>query len=236
MFLVDPITVTSGVLFSLSAYVWLREPENNGAAFSFCLSLFLLAMMKPNVAGCLIGPTFLILFSSRAHRVKVSILSLATFLLFLGWLRLHGIDLLDCRVRDSRKASPQTFFADPLGFEALLALICLAYILVVLPGCFHRSWALSQDWRGSSIGLICVLGGLANFISAGESKLVDLSTLLFGVVVVSHARGAWKNAEAANPVARGNLIASYLALFAVRSFCRIRSWPNETSSARDRDE
>jgi hypothetical protein len=218
----NPISTTSGVIFSLSAYLWLRDAGRRAAEISFCLSLFLLAAMKPNVAGCLIPPIVLILFSSRLHRIRVSVLSALTFVLFTLWLRFYGISLSALiqgyRGVAGQALAPGPFFADPWGFEALLAIVALAYIMLALAGCFRIGFG--ARWRFVGIGVACVLGGLANYVSAGETKLVDLGIIMYGVILACHGCGAWDPATsvASRPALR-NPLAAYLIFLAVTMGC-----------------
>lgn len=216
----NPITTGTGAIFAFAAYAWLEEPRNWRLALSFAAALFLQAAMKPNVAACSIIFTVLFLFSSSPHRVKVIVLAAATMLLFCGWLALEHMNLLDViqgyRSVATQAFAPGPFFADPRGFEALLAVVILAYCILPLPGCL-LALRKNPEWRGAAIGLGCMTGALNNYVSAGETKLVDIGLIFFCVVLVARACGAWQRSPKVISLAQP--LTHYMTFLAIALTC-----------------
>ena len=211
----NPITTTSGILFSLAAYAWLRCPSRVGLQFSYCASLFLLASTKPNVAAPLIIVVTAVLLTSREHRIRVIVLSMLTFGAFVLWLSLHDISVIDT-VRGYRGVAkqglkPGPFFDNSKRFEVSVALITLFYVLLPLAVCLSCVALMLRQWRAAAIGLGCVAAGLSNFVSAGETKLVDTGIVLIGVALVAYASGAWQPSAHARVSQWNRLLSAYLA-------------------------
>lgn len=215
----NPLTTMAGVIYVLSAYVWLRRPGSGAASLSYFFALVLLAAMKPNVAGCLILLTTVVLLTSREHRVPVSICSCLAFLAFSLWLQLHGINLFDC-LRSYSSVSGRAFQLGPsvenlTNAETRVSLAVLALVLLPLAACIATGRRLLTQWRTVALGLACILGALSNFVTAGESKLLDLGMILVGVAIVLKACGAWSEGPSAPAHAAGKLAAHYLTFIAV---------------------
>ena len=206
----NPLATATGVVFSFAAYAWLQKARSTATQFSYCAALFLLATMKPNVAGILIFAITLVLLTSREHRVRVVVLSAATFVLFLLWLQLHDISRIGClqgyRGVAGRGLEAGPFFADPTGFEALVAILTLLYVLLPVAACLIAGTTVPAQWRGALVGLACATAGFSNFLAAGETKLVDLGMVLIGSALVARAWGAWVPATAGFP----RLLTAYL--------------------------
>jgi len=171
----NPVTAASGIIFALSAYVWLRRPKLAAAAWSYFFSLLLLATMKPNVAGCLILPIFAILLTSREHRVRVLILSGLAFAVFVLGLQFHGINFIEC-VRGYLSVSKRgfvigQFFTDASRFEVRLSVLALVLVMLPFAGCLFWKRALVRQWRFAGVGSFCAAAGLNSFLCAGETKV-----------------------------------------------------------------
>jgi hypothetical protein len=219
----NPVTTASGAVFALAACVWLERPNSRAAAISYCCALFLMATMKANVAGLLILPTTVLLMTSRPHRIRVVGLSLLVLGVFVLWLHLQGISLIGC-IRGVRGVSGRAFeagpfFADPFGFEALVAVIIIAYVLLPLVACFAAGRELFGQWRLFALGLICAFAGFDNFVAAGETKLVDVGLVLLGVVLAARSCGAWSGDDNTRAKLRGRWLTNYLITVALILIC-----------------
>jgi len=216
----NPVAATSGVIFGLSACVWLRRPRLLLAVLSYFLALVLLATVKANIAGILILIVSGVLFTSRLHRVRAAIVSSLAFATFFLWLRSHGIDVF-APIQAYQGVAGRAFefgpfFADAIGWEVRLAVFALVLVLLPLAGCARRAFSLRADWRFAAVGFACVLAGLNNFVSAGETKTVDLSLILFGVIIICQAGKGWSAVSPRNDrPAGGGPVAIYLTAIAI---------------------
>lgn len=196
----NPITTTAAMLFFLSAAFFWREPQNRLANFSYAASLVLLAMMKPNIAGVLIGGATLVLLTSPVHRLRVLILSAVSFGVFAGWLGLHGLtvrEIVNSYLSVSgRGFTLKQFLQDMSRREravslAALALLLAPWLILLRPGVGR----LAVRMRGVWLAAAAVAAGSFGFLTNGDNKLVDLPLLLLALW--------WAHAEFARTFAPG---------------------------------
>jgi hypothetical protein len=179
-------TTTAAVVFFLSALLFSREPQGVLANVSYAASLVLLAAMKPNIAGVLIGGVTVVLLTSRAHRWRVLILSSVAFGGFAAWLGLHGLtvrEVVESYLSISgRGLSGEQFLQDMRRREKAASLLALAsllapWLLFVRAGLLHEAVRKRSFW----LAMAAVAAGGFGFLTNGESKLVDLPLLLLAL-------------------------------------------------------
>lgn len=182
----NPITAVTAVIYTLSAAYWLRCPQDKIAVASYGASLWLMATMKPNVAGILIPGISLLLFASARHRWKVVWVSLGAFALFLVFLWINNMSFTGTIAGylsvASRGASLAPFLIDLNPLEKRMALVVLMSIL--LPAVL----ALSQGERSkpsliSWTPAIVMLCGLCLFIANHENKPIGEATIFAPLVM-----------------------------------------------------
>jgi hypothetical protein len=176
----NPITAVTGVLFYLSAQLWMRRISSWFAPASYGLSLLLLAAMKPNVAGLLILGTSAILFSSPPHRWRVLAVSGGAAIAFLSVLSLCGLpadDILRAYAGiGGRGFSLAQFLQDMNVWERAFSLaVAGAALAPLFLRCAWRSLGPTQ-----ALGLVAALAGGYGFVTNGENKLMDVPLMLLG--------------------------------------------------------
>ena len=124
----NPVTNMTVILYMASVAAVLLHPKNRWLWVSVCISLFLAALLKPNVSGmAIIGGTCSLLLSPRT-RWRACTVSLIAFALWLGVVRLFGTSLTQ-RVGSylavsSRQFSNQQFLENFNIQEAFFAWAC----------------------------------------------------------------------------------------------------------------
>jgi len=177
----NPVTTVTGALFFLSALLWMRRPSSWFALASYGWSLFLLAAMKPNIAGLLIMGITAVMFASKTHRWRVLAVSGAAAIAFLFALFLCGLradDIVSAYAGiGGRGFSLAQFLQDMTPWEKAFSLAAAGAALAPLfLRCAWRSLGPTQV-----LGLVAALAGGYGFVTNGENKLMDLPLVLLGV-------------------------------------------------------
>ncbi|PWU18686.1 MAG: hypothetical protein C5B50_08295 [Verrucomicrobia bacterium] len=193
--LYNPITSAGACVFLLSAALLWSRPGDIGARISYVISLVLLALLKPNMAGVLIALISLRYFCSRQHRLLAVLLSgagFALFLLFLSLNHLSFLDLLKSYISVASHASSVTKNAVgsyPNMTWPDLSLYLLLYLPPVIGILLLAKSGLRQGLRGffaqSWIGICGIVGSINPLMTNGECKLVDLVPALVGAVLLA---------------------------------------------------
>jgi hypothetical protein len=200
----NPATTTCGVLFLLSALWFSKEPKSNLAGLSYTLALTLLASMKPNIGAVLITGVTTTLFFCRPTRVRTILWSALAFSLFLSWLALHHLNLL--QVLDSylsvsgRGFSLEQFLQDmdrreKAGMLLLWSLLLLPWLTMLAGNHLTERLRKAGFWLAAT----SMAAGSFGFITNGESKLVDMPLMLLGswwlLAEVANLQDEWKVLE-----------------------------------------
>lgn len=189
----NPVTSVASEIYVLSAAVWLHRPKAWSAMVSYGLAMLLLAAMKPNVAGILVPLVAVVLFSSSLHRWKTLLVSATAFALFLlllwsNHLSLTGMFKGYLSVA-SRVGSFKGIYEFVSALTIWLSIAALVLVLVPIVVALCLGWRAIRS-RGSWIALVTLAGGLYSFLTNGELKLVDLSTVLLACfLLVGELRG-----------------------------------------------
>ena len=182
----NPITAISAVIFTLSATYWLHRPDEKIPLVSYGAALWLMATMKPNVAGILIPGVSFILFISPKHRwnlVWASLIAFAFFLLFLWVNNMSFFGTIAGYLSVAKRgASLVPFLIDLDPLEKCMGVLVLVTIL--LP----TSLALSQGRETKPpviawIPAIIMLAGFCVFAATKQNKPVGEATIFIPVAV-----------------------------------------------------
>lgn len=174
----NPVTNITVVIYAASAAALLLRPERIPMWISLCLSLLLVALLKPNVSGvAIIGGTSALLLKPET-RWKAGAVSLVAFLLWLGVLAVHGLSMMQV-VKSylsvaSRGATSENFLKDSLFFEKVLAWVCVG---ALLPAWVRGAWLqrpLPKTFPLVVLAAFSLLSSLYGFYTNAEPKLVDL--------------------------------------------------------------
>jgi len=186
----NPVTTMGGLLFFLAAAVWLRFPQDRFAQVSYAVALCFLAGLKPNVAGLLIVGTTLVLLTSREHRWRTLIWSAAAAAVFIGWLALHGLHVPDMLANylgiASRGFTLRQFLQDMSWTERWLSMAAAGALFAAFVAALRP--VPGDHSRMRALAVVAGLAGYYGFVTNGESKLVDLTMVLFGAVVFAQNR------------------------------------------------
>ncbi len=172
----NSLTSAVAVLFLLSSAVLIRTPASRSAMVSFFSAMFLLATMKPNIAGPLVMGVMLLMATVKNVRWKAFLLAGAAFLAFVAYLRLHAIslgDLLDSyRSISERALSFRVFQGVTTQDEVLYLKFMLVFLFI--PLCALEGFkALVEGSRIHWLFVIGTLTGIYGILTNGEVKLVD---------------------------------------------------------------
>ncbi len=185
----NSITTIAGILFFLSALLFLRAPHSRYALFSYLGSLMLLLFMKPNTVGVeVIGITTVLFFSfsnaSRARLIGLSIIALIGWVAMLSLLNINVINLLRSYAGIAHRAFTLKQFIDNNLFQmdvverSLRISIWGALILLLLS--LYRVIIYSFTPQ-KGIALITIIAGIFATINNCENALMSLQFILFGI-------------------------------------------------------
>ena len=183
----NPVTDMIVILYTASVAAVLLHPKNAWLWVSVCLSLFLAALMKPNVSGlAIIGGTCALLLNPGT-RWRACAVSLIAFALWLCVVQLCGTvspsSVGSYLAVSSRQFSNQQFL-DGFNLQDLFAWAC---VCAVLPGLFGAAWhkvAGTIRLPFLILGIFALLATLAAFFGNGEAKLVDVSVGLLAMAIL----------------------------------------------------
>ena len=220
----NPITIMSGIIYVLSAYLWIQQPRDTMTLISYFLSLSLLATMKLNIAGLLIIPVSLVIFTSREHLFKLIIGSIAAFSAFIIFVKINSLDFYsyinDCIGVAKRGFVLGQFFKDATPLEIRLSAVAL--LVTILPlFLIRRKESFMTNWRRSVIGVVCLAAGINSFLCAGENKVIDLSLVLLGIILIFHTAEIVMPPDGSNNKAFGTnyILSNYLFLLVILFCC-----------------
>lgn len=184
----NPVTTIAGILFFLSALLFLRRPYSRSVTFSYLGSLLLLLFMKPNTVGVeVVGITIILFFIfSHTNRIKliaISIISLIGWIAILSFFNINVIDLLRSYQSIAHRAFTLKQFIDNNLFQmgvverSLGISIWTIFILLLISlSRFIANFFTAQK----GIALIAITAGIFATINNCENALMSLQLILFG--------------------------------------------------------
>jgi hypothetical protein len=171
----NPIASVASVLYLVSCYRLLSTPQSWGVRLSMAVSVFLVALMKPNVAGLLIVTTTLVLLTSRRHRwlvIAIDACGAALFFLLLAVNRIAPVVLLRSYLGVAGRGFTTRLFDALTVNEFLFVTLCL--VLIAIP--FVSQMAARQLLEGNRLHALCIaalLTGVYALLTNGDIRLVD---------------------------------------------------------------
>jgi hypothetical protein len=182
----NPMTQMAAVIFALSAVWWLKKPKLYAPAYSYLISLLLLATMKPNIAGILAIGVSAIFFPVRNIRPMAIGASMMAFLFFLWITTANNLNFFGTLSGflsvAHRGASLAPFMNDLDATEKCCGLLILAVILVPAMTAIAQGYAFTPK-RTRWLPAIAMLAGLCLFILTGENKLIGETTIFLPVLL-----------------------------------------------------
>ena len=188
----NPIATLSAAIFVLSALELHRSPGSWSSSSSYCASLGILLLMKPNIVGIVVaGVTIMLALSGWKWTVRIAVLSIVGALLSWGMLRANGISpanvLLSYREVAGHglmllwgfRGMPMWDIAANISMLCAIAFPVAAAMNAVEIQSF-RQVARSVEGR---ILAVAAIGGLYSAMNNGEWKFVAGAIILMASVL-----------------------------------------------------
>jgi hypothetical protein len=188
----NPITSIAAVVYVASVLAVLLKPGSVWRWVSVCLSLYLVALMKPNLAGVVIIGGSLSLILSAGTRWKAILASLLAFGLWMLTIGIHhstiGQVLTGYISVASYVASLARFLSGMRPPEKVFA------VAIIVAACVPWREAVAcrkfgRDWVVLPVLVFCMLSGFVGLTSNGEMVMVELPMMLLsGIFIVAGPR------------------------------------------------
>ena len=195
------VTAIGAALFLLSCLAYLKFPDSIPTKLSYIISLSLLSLMKPNVAGLLIAGALPLLLIATSRKLELGLHTLAAALLTLFFLYLNHVSPIgmlhsyaDAAVRRGKLSNfgfRYTALLYRLRVFACTIALCVP-LLTLIPrigrGIKQLHWATIAS---SLLYLLALLvSGVAMFTN-GELKDVEWSILIGAGAVLTFQSKSW---------------------------------------------
>jgi len=172
----NPLTAITGCLFLVSALLALKQPKSLIAISAYSFFLFMLLLMKPNVAIPLAGLVSLILFSSNILRNRIFLASAVSTIALYVFLLVQYISLLDVLKSYydvAGRGATLKQFLQSLGLAEKIFSITTV-ILIILPLLQRKNSLSFFANRREMLLLAGLIAGVIGFLTNGEIKVVDM--------------------------------------------------------------
>ena len=177
------------VVFFLSCLAYANKPQSATAQVSYVLSLTLLSLMKPNMAGVTIAGGVLLLLLATERKMRLVQLTLAAAAAAVGLLLVNHVSIPAMLAsylsvaKEHGSVSVGFGYQQLIPFEQYSAIFWIAVLSVPLLGLVPRVFRLAgeRNWRRIAyclffpMALLVALYGLA---TNGEYRDVDCTLLL----------------------------------------------------------
>lgn len=176
----NAITMNAVCLFLSAAFLFACKPEEKNSLISLWLTLTLLSLMKPNIAGGLAVLVFLSLFVASPYRFRLIWIGIAGLLSFVVILYLLGLPPLDViqsylTIGKGRAVPTIRWFYNDKPYEHLIVLPLI--VLSLLPF-LERLSRLEDGDRPASLGsvfsvaLASVIMGILSLLTNSDTNLM----------------------------------------------------------------
>ena len=191
----DSVLVLATVFF-LSCLAYARQPQAKEVQASYLLSLALLSLMKPNMAGLTIAGGVLLLFLVTRRKLRLVLLTLGAAAAAVLFLLANGVSIPAMLTSYLSVAREHGSVSSRFGWQLMSrseqysALFWIAVLSIPLLSLIPRMFRLAgeRDWRGIAyclffpLALIVALYGLA---TNGEYRDVECTLLLAAGAVLT---------------------------------------------------
>jgi hypothetical protein len=200
----DSVMVLAAVFF-LSCLAYAGKPESKAVQASYCISLTLLSLMKPNMAGLMIVGGVVLLFLVTERKMRLVLLTLAATAAAVAVLLVNHVSIPAMLASYLSIAKVHGSVSAGLGyqlmnqFERHAALCWFAALSVPLFGLAPRIYRLvrERDWKGivyCFFFLLALIFTLYGFATNGEYRDVGCTVLLAAGAVLTFGlrwNGPW---------------------------------------------
>jgi hypothetical protein len=183
-----------GAIFFASALLYARTPDARFVQLSFVISLTLLLLAKPNIAGATAAPCCFLLFIQTPRKLRLFLLTAAGALLALVLL-LSSHVTVSALLASYHGASKQRGILSAFGYYQMppflrhvtllwLAILCLPFLYLLPP--IHQSLR-RRDWSRIAGLLLLFVGPLVAIVGIaenGEFPDVEVTLLIVAIVFI----------------------------------------------------
>jgi hypothetical protein len=176
----NAITMNAVCVFLSAAYLFVHKPGEKKSSISLWLTLTLLSLMKPNVAGGLAVLVFLALFIASPYRFRLIWIGIAGLLSFVVILYLLGISPLDViqsyvTIGRGRAVPSIRWFYNDKPYEHLVVIPLI--VLSLLPFLERLSRLESERmsasmWAGFWVTLASITMGILSLLTNSDTNLM----------------------------------------------------------------
>lgn len=188
----NAMTMNTVCLFLSAAYVFAHMPEKRVSSVSLWVTLTLLALMKPNIAGGLAMLVFIALFAFSPHRGRIFLIGVAALVAFfaiLFLLKISPSDVIQSYIAIGKGRAMPTlrWFYNDKPYERLVVLPLI--VLALLPMLERISRFTPQQNTPTvrldlSITVASVIMGCLSLLTNSDSNLtVGIPFFLLGSTI-----------------------------------------------------
>ena len=186
----------AAAVFFLSCIAFIRQPTTVGVEISYCASLVLVSLMKPNIAGLTIACCVLIVFLVTEKKFRMVALTLAAVVAALAVLAWNHVPVGSMLTSYLSVAKGRGGVHERFGYRQMnhiereSALFWLGILSVPLLGLIPVAVSQIEGRRWRELGLACLLpvSALVAFyglLTNGEFRDAECTLLLAAVGVLS---------------------------------------------------
>jgi hypothetical protein len=179
----NPVTSICAALYAASVVAVILGPDRRWRWISLCLSLFLVALVKPNVAAPLIIGGTISLFAFRPTRLPAAATSLLALLLWFLAIHIHGSTPQEV-IHSYLSVAPRGMALDRFlrGILWPEIIVGVVLLLAVLAPWFarvsRRSSNAGPGWPIVIFVSFCVFAGVYGFLGNSDLSIIHLPVIL----------------------------------------------------------
>ncbi len=191
----DSVMVLAAMFF-LSCLAYASQPRPVAVQASYFLSLVLLSLMKPNIAGVMIAGGVVLLFLVTDRKMRLVLLTLAATAAAVGVLLLNHVSIPAMLASYHSVAKVHGGLLSRTGSRvlsmfdkvcALIGLILLSVPLLVLAPRMRKQ-LFQRDWKGTAFSLffvVALVSAIYGLATNGEFRDLEFTVLLAAGAVLT---------------------------------------------------
>lgn len=185
----NPITSVAAALYAAAVVSVILAPAHPSRWLSLCLSLYLVALMKPNVGAPLILGGSITLFAFRPTRLLSIPASLIALLLWYLTIRIHGStvhDVVASYLSVASRGMVMTRLFSGLRWPELTLKVSLLLAALVpwCERCLRRNTGDSAGWPVMLFASFCLLAGLYGCANNSDAPAVHMPPLILAACFI----------------------------------------------------
>jgi hypothetical protein len=186
-------------VFFLACLAYAREPGSAGVQTSYAVSLALLSLMKPNIAGVTMVGGFVLLLVVTDRKLRLVLLTLSAAVAALLVLAVNHVSIAAMLasyrgVAKARGGFGLHSYYQMAAWDRHAALLWIAVLAIPLLGLVPRALRLlmKKDWKGVALSLMFPLAfviAVYGLTTNGEFRDLECTVLLAAGAVLSFGKG-----------------------------------------------